>query len=125
MASGGGGGCACPRHPKPSSIATSKHALSSVPAILLLRGSEESTREWQEELERSRDSASLAVALQSKRRAATQPLQKFPRSYLGAGRGREPLGGAGLPWAESGRRGEEGRGGERQAALPRGLPGFG
>lgn len=60
------------------------------------------------------------MALQSKRQAATQPLQKFPRSYLGAGRGREPLGGAGRPGAEPCGRGEEGRGGARRAALPGG-----
>lgn len=82
-------------------------------------GSKESTREWQEEPERSRVSASLAIALQSKRQAATQPLQKFPRSYLGAGRGREQLGGAGRPGAEPCGRGEEGRGGARRGEASR------
>lgn len=35
MASGGGGGCACPGQSKLSSIATTKHAVRTVPAILL------------------------------------------------------------------------------------------
>ena len=56
--------------------------------------------EWQRGRERSQDAASLAVALRSWRRAATQPLQKFPRSYLGAGRGRELLGGSGRGGAD-------------------------
>ena len=79
--------------------------------------------EWQRGRERSQDAASLAVALRSWRRAATQPLQKFPRSYLGAGRGRELLGGSGLG------RGEEGPGGRGEANCaargrwwPRGQP---
>lgn len=71
-------------------------------------------------MERCRDLANLAVVLQSKKQAATQPLQKFPRSYLGAERGREPLGGAGRPGAEPCGRGEEGRGGARRAAPPGG-----
>lgn len=60
------------------------------------------------------------MALRSGRRAATQPLQKFPRSYLGAGRGRERLGGSGRGGADrSGAgRGKTGRGGARPTARP-------
>lgn len=59
----------------------------------------------------------------SGRRAATQPLQKFPRSYLGAGRGREhsaPRAGRGWMRRGGAGLGGTGQGGARPTARPRG-----
>lgn len=116
MASGGGGGgCACPGQSKLSSIASTKHAVRTVPAILLggergergrvaagtraVPGRGKPGKTWPEE---ERETC-----------RATLQLQKFPRSYLGAGRGREPLA------AQAGR-GRLGRGGARRDRAGRG-----
>lgn len=80
MASGGGGGCACPRQPKPSSIATSKHAERTVPAILLLGGA----RRARESGNKSWSGPATQQVWQWPCRARDKPLHSRCKSFLAA-----------------------------------------
>ena len=116
MASGGGGGgCACPGQSKLNSIATTKHAVSMDPAILL-GGSEGSAGEWQRGREQSQDKASLAVA----GGAGDVPLPSRCKSFLAATWALGEGGNARLQGRGGAVRGGAGRGGARGHPAGRG-----
>lgn len=119
MASGGGGGCACPRQPKPSSIATSKHAVRTVPAILLLGGA----RRARESGNKSRSGPETQQVWQEPSRERDEPLPSRCKSFLAAtwalGEGGNSLavrGGQGRSLVGGARRDGAGRGEASRAA---------